>query len=344
MESKPLFSIVIPSYNYGHFLKECVQSVIEQKFTRWECLIIDDGSTDQTSQIAAELAASDNRIQYHFQQNSGLSSARNKGISLSKGDYIQFLDADDLLQSNKLAHFARYMEAEPESDLFYAEGRLFLEDNKEQFFVNYLDLDQQPWTLDISGSGNTIIKEFLKFNRFLVNMPIVKTELAKKLWFDEQHTSVSDWKLMEKAINKEGYKFIQGNDDWDFWMRAAISGARFRKIPTEPETYSLLRLHGGSMSTKQQAMLSSQMMMRKRWDKAFKDEEIKQANLRLLKLNKLVYGINLKREGFDRTGRAFIASSLAEGKEIKYTLFGLLAYILPGEIALNLLKKVTGQI
>lgn len=320
-----------------------MESVINQSFSNWECIIIDDGSTDQTSVLGPELARSDTRIHYHWQENSGLSSARNKGISLSKGKFLQFLDADDLLQTEKLAHFAKYISLNPEVDLFYAEGRLFNEEDKQNLFLNYLDLEQMHWTLDISGSGNKIIYEFLKFNRFLVNMPVVKKELASTLLFDEQHTSVSDWKLMERAILKEGYKFIQGNDDWDFWMRAAISGARFMKIPTAENTYSLLRLHGGSMSTKQQAMLSSQMMMRRRWDRAFTDNEVKNSNLRLLKLNKLIYGINLKREGFSKLGRAFIFSSVMNGRALSYSLFGLLAYFLPGEKALQLLKKVTGQ-
>ncbi len=318
--------------------------MLSQSFTDWECIIIDDGSTDHTQKIGQALAAADERVTYHFQENSGLSSARNKGISLSKGVFLQFLDADDLLQSEKLAHFARFIQDHPEGDLFFAEGRLFQNDDKETLFLNYLDLKQEHWTLEKSGSGKDIIQEFLKFNRFLVNMPVVKSEIAAKLLFDEQHTRVSDWRLMERAIQKEGYKFIQGNDDWDFWMRAAITGARFMKIPSAPNTYSLLRLHGGSMSTRQQAMLSSQMMMRRRWDKAFKDSEVKDSNLKLLKLNKLIYGINLKREGFGTLGRAFIKSSVLRGKAPRYTLFGVLSYVLPGEVALNILKKVTGQL
>jgi len=76
----PVISIIIPCYNYGHYLKETVESVLSQDFDSWECLIIDDGSTDSTFEVVKEFIQKDKRIQYHFKKNGGLSDARNYGF------------------------------------------------------------------------------------------------------------------------------------------------------------------------------------------------------------------------------------------------------------------------
>lgn len=343
MSSIPTFSIIIPSYNYGHYLAECVHSLQSQTFTDWECWIIDDGSTDNTAQIAAQLTKDDLRVKYHYQENAGLSAARNTGITLSKGQYIQFLDTDDLLEKDKLQYFDSIFKDRPEIDLLYAEGRLFIENNLEKLYLNYTDLEQEHWTLQKSGSGNSIVEEFLKFNRFLVNMPVVKTSLAKELFFDVQHSHSDDSKLVKEVFEKVGMRFIQGNDDWDFWMRIALSNATFYKAPNKENTFSLLRLHGGSMSTKQHAMLCSQLMMRIKWNKMIPEGPIKAENQRLIQQNRLIYGIYLKQKDQYRLGQRFIISSLVAAKDLKYSLFALVSLFLSGNTALKLLKKVTGQ-
>src|SRR5258708_19665767 len=85
------------------FLDETLQSVWRQTYHDWECLIIDDGSTDDTEKIADGWNKKDTRFKYFYQQNTGLSSARNKGLNIATGEYIQFLDADDVLDTNKLS-------------------------------------------------------------------------------------------------------------------------------------------------------------------------------------------------------------------------------------------------
>lgn len=97
----PLVSIIIPTYNFAAFLPECLNSVLVQSYPNWECIIIDDGSTDLTGEII-EPYLKDKRFIYFRQANKGLSASRNKGIELSSGDYIQFLDADDKLLPEKL--------------------------------------------------------------------------------------------------------------------------------------------------------------------------------------------------------------------------------------------------
>src|SRR5690606_40203485 len=98
----PLVSIIVPCYNYGHYLLETLNSVKSQIFKDWECIIIDDGSTDPTAEVAREATRIDRRFRYYYQENKGLAAARNSGILRSRGEFIQFLDADDFISPNKL--------------------------------------------------------------------------------------------------------------------------------------------------------------------------------------------------------------------------------------------------
>lgn len=91
------FSIVIPVYNSEKYLDRCLRSIYEQQYENFEVLIIDDGSTDASKQIAESYQKMDSRFKYRYKQNEGPGSARNLGIKLSKGDYICFLDSDDEL-------------------------------------------------------------------------------------------------------------------------------------------------------------------------------------------------------------------------------------------------------
>ena len=94
----PLVSIIIPCYNYSNYLVFTLESLQEQVFKDWECLIIDDGSTDDTKLKAETFLKKDSRYRYIYQEQKGVSAARNKGIAQSRGSYIQFLDADDFLE------------------------------------------------------------------------------------------------------------------------------------------------------------------------------------------------------------------------------------------------------
>ncbi len=89
----PLFSIIIPTYNRAHILPRTIASVLAQTYSNWECIIVDDGSTDTTKDLIASY--SDTRIKYVYQQNAERSAARNNGIRHAQGEYICFLDSDD---------------------------------------------------------------------------------------------------------------------------------------------------------------------------------------------------------------------------------------------------------
>ena len=90
-----MITVIIPLYNAARFIEETLQSVQAQTYTDWECIVVDDGSTDNGAEIVQRMAQADTRIHYVYQSNAGPSAARNHGLRLAKGDYIQFLDADD---------------------------------------------------------------------------------------------------------------------------------------------------------------------------------------------------------------------------------------------------------
>lgn len=96
-------SIIIPCYNQAEFIEETLLSVFNQEHNQWECLLIDDGSTDNTAEIVKKWVEKDNRFQYYKKENNGVSAARNFGLQKAKGEFIQFLDSDDLLAPNKIA-------------------------------------------------------------------------------------------------------------------------------------------------------------------------------------------------------------------------------------------------
>ena len=113
------FSIVIPAYNYAHFLPETVESVIQQTYSHYEIIIINDGSTDNTEEVVQNLISknSNTAIKYLYQDNSGLSATRNNGAKIASGDYIFFLDSDDKLLPDALEILHKTINKNPEADL-----------------------------------------------------------------------------------------------------------------------------------------------------------------------------------------------------------------------------------
>ncbi len=100
MENTMTFSIIIPTYNRAAFLPKAIESVLSQTYTDWELIIVDDGSTDNTREVVSQY--NDGRITYIYQQNSERSAARNNGIAHAKGDYVCFLDSDNVMLPNRL--------------------------------------------------------------------------------------------------------------------------------------------------------------------------------------------------------------------------------------------------
>ena len=95
----PLISIVIPVFNAEKYIKQCIDSVLAQTYDNYEIIIVNDGSTDKTGELIDYYSKKYNRIHYYLKQNGGVSSARNYGIDKSSGDYICFIDADDIIEN-----------------------------------------------------------------------------------------------------------------------------------------------------------------------------------------------------------------------------------------------------
>jgi glycosyltransferase involved in cell wall biosynthesis len=109
-ENAPKVSVIIPTYNSARFLPEALESVFSQNYADYEVIVVDDGSTDETMAVLQPYAG---RIRYTWQQNAGSAVARNTGLDMARGEYIVFLDADDLLLPGKLREQAAFLEVRP---------------------------------------------------------------------------------------------------------------------------------------------------------------------------------------------------------------------------------------
>ena len=115
--SSPLVSIIMPGYNAEAYIVEAIESVWCQSYTHWELIVIDDGSTDDTASIVQ--AFDDKRIVYIHQDNAGVSAARNAGLTYAQGEYITFLDADDVLPQKSLEARVKYFESHANIDMVH---------------------------------------------------------------------------------------------------------------------------------------------------------------------------------------------------------------------------------
>ena len=168
----PFFSVVLPTYNRAHLISPAIQSVINQQFTGWELIIVDDGSTDNTREIVSKFNVSN--IRYIWQTNQERSAARNKGIELASGSFICFLDSDDTWRRNHLEALFQAITLNKEKPALYFTGMCwnFPENKQDVIFkspegenpVEYV-IANQIGTPTVS-INHTILKE-LRFNTSL---------------------------------------------------------------------------------------------------------------------------------------------------------------------------------
>ena len=112
-----MISIIIPVYNAESALEHCLQSVLKQTYSDWECILIDDGSTDSSGHICDSYVSNDSRFRVIHKQNGGVSAARNTGLNAVKGEWITFSDSDDELTSNALADFTEAIRRFPDVEV-----------------------------------------------------------------------------------------------------------------------------------------------------------------------------------------------------------------------------------
>ena len=174
----PLVSIIVPCYNQAQYLDECLISVLDQTYSNWECIIVNDGSPDNTEEVAKKWLEKDSRFVYLKKENGGLSSARNAGITIAKGTYILPLDADDRIASEYIDKAQIYFEKDYK--IIYCQA---------YFFGNRVE----PWLLsDYSYEG------------ILFNNQIFCSAFFKK----------SDW----QSVDGYDENLKLGREDWDFWL------------------------------------------------------------------------------------------------------------------------------
>ena len=141
MEITPVLSVIMPCYNQAQYIEEAIESVINQSYRNWELIIIDDGSTDNSFEIAEKYASGDQRIKCLSQPNGGPSKARNNGVKKSVGKYLMFFDSDDKLAPQYFDKGIDYMSSHPNCAVFYSRLKRFGKKNDELTirFTSYQD-------------------------------------------------------------------------------------------------------------------------------------------------------------------------------------------------------------
>ena len=189
----PVVSIVVTCFNQADFLERSVKSVLAQTFTDLECIIVDDGSTDNTPKVAERLISSDSRVSYYYKENGGVSSSRNFGFKVAQGKWIQFLDGDDWIHEDKIRFQLSYSNLVIDDiTLFYTDYlRVFID--KDQNIINRQE--------NIVGCLNTkqlierlLIPDFLADSPFplLQQCLLMNRSVVEKKMFDERLKALQD--------------------------------------------------------------------------------------------------------------------------------------------------------
>ena len=215
MKFTPLISVVIPAYNAEQFLDETLESVLSQTYENWECIIVNDGSTDNTESIAKKWCEKDARFRCFYKENSGASDTRNFGIKEARGEYIAFLDADDLYMPNFLKVC---LENLVEKDVDLVAPKMLEFWNVQNGVIE--DEDKK----DYLYSGKEGIALFLHSNRLTMAL------LCKKSVMDEVG----------------GFTWHKKAEDLHCWLKVLFAGYKIYRID---ETLLLYRLVENSMSS-----------------------------------------------------------------------------------------------
>lgn len=182
-------SVVIPAYNCGRYIKDTVQSVINQTYKNLEIIVVDDGSVDNTKEALEPYRG---KIVYSYQENKGLAEARNTGIRASKGEYVAFLDADDLWLQEKIEKQLELFRNCPEVDIVFSDFSAFTQEKeissswiKEYFevFLAYGLTFEKIFAKKINKNSNCYVGDICK-TMFLGNFILPSTVLMKRKCFD----------------------------------------------------------------------------------------------------------------------------------------------------------------
>ena len=191
-----LVSIIVPCYNQSHFLNESLQSVLDQTYVDWECIIVNDGSRDNTESIAQQWCEKDNRFSYLYKENGGLSSARNAGITKSDGEFILPLDADDYIQKDYLSKLVPKL---------YQDDSLAIVSCYSEFFKKSLN----NIIFELKPEGTT-------YHYLLYVNQLIATSLFRKICWEE--------------VGGYDETMKKGFEDWEFWIAITKRGWKYKVI------------------------------------------------------------------------------------------------------------------
>lgn len=204
MEWKPKISIIVPIYNVEDYLTECLDSIQNQTFTDFECIMVNDGSTDSSQKIAEQYLV-DNRFYLLNQPNSGQSVARNKGLLLAKGEFICFVDSDDIIHPRLLELLVAYIQ----EDL----------DIVEADFTDNLDvfIEEKCFNVQISfeGYGEEVLKACID-TWAITHQPVAKlirkslienVLFPENLIYEDLYTGIALLKKVRKAVKLDFYGY-----------------------------------------------------------------------------------------------------------------------------------------
>ena len=215
----PLISIIIPCFNQAIFLPDCLDSILKQSFTNWEAIVVNDGSTDATSNVANKYCIKDSRIKLVEKQNGGLSSARNFGIEQSIGEWLLFLDADDMLISDHLNEVYQVISSKSDANLIQTGYHHMNEDGKQILHSV------------MPGENPELLPSILTQNIGPVHTITIRRSIITQMQgFDEKLNSC---------------------EDWDMWIRVAKFGIKKESINKALVGY---RLASNSMSRNAERM------------------------------------------------------------------------------------------
>ena len=253
----PLVSVIVPAYNYGHVIGQTLEAVLAQTYRRLECIVIDDGSADDTREVVERYAAADARVRYVLQRNAGVSAARNNGLAQSRGDYVQFLDADDLLEPRKVELHVEYLEAHPEVDVVYGSARFFSTERMDERLFSMFDERATSSYIPQLDAGRGGALKALAGAIMPINTALVRRRVVESVGpFDTGLNSV---------------------EDSDFWIRCAAKGHSFQYYDPEG-TLALVRSHAVSASKNRRNQLRKLIQLRRKVARTVTDEEALRVN------------------------------------------------------------------
>ncbi|WP_417200704.1 glycosyltransferase family 2 protein [Bizionia sp.] len=187
-----LVSIIIPTYNRARYIRAALNSIMAQSYTHWECLVVDDGSKDNTEEVMAAICKQDSRISYYKRSEAypkGVNGARNYGITKSNGDYIAFCDDDDFWLPEKLEKQMPIFKAHPEVGLVTSN-------------IEYVNTDGARTGRVITQRGNHgyVFEDLLLKNRLSMITPVIRRSVIAKVGlFNTDFTLSEDWEYWRRV-------------------------------------------------------------------------------------------------------------------------------------------------